>query len=157
MWPTTKHCMGDPCLLLCTYSSLRHLSFRIESLLDSNNPVSAKWQTPPSIIPFKIKPLSLSLAVVTVELTGVVIAKMENPHPLHLHLGCLTPDGERAPVLALSCVVRQSQPMAWRLCSVPSWFRPLIIQLAASRPPSLPARTRDRQHRPCTQLGRKGN
>lgn len=65
----------------------------------------------------------------------------------------------RASLLALVCLVSRSQPIASRRRSVPSWFRPLIIQPGASRAPSLPARTRERerQHRPCTQLGRKGN
>lgn len=86
--------------------------------------------------------------------------KKKNPHPPRAAQGCkvsLTPDGERASLLAVVYLVSQPKPMALLRCDVPSWFCPLIIEPEASRAPSLPARTRERQHRPCTQLGRKGN
>lgn len=60
---------------------------------------------------------------------------------------------ERASFLSVLCLVSRSQPMTLHLPDCVHF----MIEPGASRAPSPPARTREKQHRPCTQLGRKGN
>ncbi len=138
------------CLFLCTYAHCVIFPHTAPFILARKNSLTGHIShNSPQIKTFSLS-VSLFVSFLFIKDDALLTQKKKSASSYWFVVYsrvCLTPDGERASFLALVCLVSPSQPIALLRCSVPSWFRPLIIEPEASRAPCLPARTRERQHR----------